>query len=134
MVHKQGTLTNLELALFNAVASIIMVNMLNHADTREVVGRGGRFGIYSKEIAKRAGYSKLTAYHYKLLNRLVSYGYLDAKWETTRIKNFSVTKTGWDWLGLTRYVTLATDTQPELFANVTTHVEQPYVDLANVPF
>lgn len=134
MVHKPGTLTNLELALFNAVALIIMSYGLNDDGIANTIRRGGRFACNTKEIARKAGYDKLTAYHYKLLNRLVSFGYLDAQWETTRIKNFSVAKKGWEWLGIRREITIMDNGGQPMLINVQTQMSDAFTDIEDIPF
>lgn len=134
MVHKKGTLTNLELALFNAVALVIMSYGINDADIARTISRGGRFAVSTKEIAKRAGYPKLTAYHYKLLNRLVTLGYLDAMWETTRVKNFSVAKAGWDWLGIKRIETYENSQGQLSLMTIQTQMSSAYTEVEDLPF
>jgi hypothetical protein len=100
MVHKSGTLTNLELALFNSVALATLATCFNFSQWAATVRAGEKFWIGTPSISRVGGYSKLSSYHYKLLNRLCTLGYLESMWVTSRIKQFAVTKKGWEWLNV----------------------------------
>jgi len=102
MVHKSGTLTNLQLALLNAIAlQSLVIAANNTGGVGGWLSDGGSLYITTDLIAKRAGYDKLTSYHHKLLIEMsVKGGYLKEFWFSRKRKGYSLTPSAWEMIGL----------------------------------
>jgi len=70
----------------------------------------------ASRIVGRAGYGKTTSYHYKLLNRLVEYGYI-MKTTTGKHSMYSLGVSGFRWLNLNEAAEAALEIERQSVAN-----------------